>query len=155
MSAELPALVVTLPARTIADARKQMEEARESGASFFEVRFDRFSEGELGRVSELFPSGSPLLATLRSAAEGGEGPDDPERRARILTELARQPFRWIDVELARDTAVARSLSRPGRLGLIVSTFSPVPLRESEWRSLLREAVPEASIRKVVAPASVA
>ncbi|HEY1198723.1 MAG TPA: type I 3-dehydroquinate dehydratase, partial [Thermoplasmata archaeon] len=106
MNPSPPAIVVTLPARTVADARRQMEEARTSGADLLEIRFDRFDAEELGRVDQLFPNPLPMVATLRSRAEGGEGPDDPETRVRVLGGLARHPFRWIDVELARDFPAA-------------------------------------------------
>lgn len=149
-----PAIVVSLPARTVAEARRQMETARESGADLIEIRFDRFGPAELGRVGELFPNPLPLVATLRSRAEGGEGPDDAETRARVLHDLARYPFRWIDVELARDFPAAEALLTPGVRGLIVSSHLPTTTREPEWRHLLRQTVPEGAVRKVVAVAPV-
>jgi len=85
-----PAIVIPLPARTVADARRQMEEAHRSGADLIEIRCDRFPPEELERVGELFPNPFLLVATLRSRAEGGEGPDDAEPRARILSRLDRK-----------------------------------------------------------------
>jgi len=149
-----PTIVVTLPARTIADAQTQIDTARESGADLVEIRFDRFGGEELGRVTELFPSRLPLVATLRSRAEGGEGPDDRDGRARLLGELSHYPFRWIDVELERDWPAAASLLRPGERGLIVSSHRRTGVRETEWSHLLRSGVPAGAVRKVVVPASV-
>jgi shikimate dehydrogenase len=149
-----PAIVVSLPARTVADARREMEEAHRSGADLVEIRFDRFRAEELARVGELFPNPLPLVATLRSRAEGGEGPDDPEARLRVLSDLARHPFRWIDVELARDFPAAEAFLRPGVCGLIVSSHVPTSIQEPEWSRLLRERVPPGTIRKVVAAAPV-
>lgn len=154
MNPSPPAIVVTLPARTVADARRQMEEARTSGADLIEIRFDRFDAEELGRVDQLFPNPLPMVATLRSCAEGGEGPDDPETRVQVLGGLARHPFRWIDVELARDFPAAEALLRPGVRGLIVSSHSPTGVREPEWSRLLRQTVPRGAVRKVVVAASV-
>jgi len=154
MSIPPPAIVVTLPARTVAEARVQIEEARSGGADLIELRFDRFSPEERGHAADLFPCTSPLVATLRSRAEGGEGPDDPATRGRILNELARNPFRWIDVELARDFLVADTLLYPGTRGLIISSHRLTTPSDSEWSHLIRHNVPDGTIRKVVVPASV-
>lgn len=154
MSTGRPAIIVTLPGRTVSEVRRQAEEAKESGADLGEVRWDRLRDGELARVHELFPSPLPLVATLRSRSEGGEGPDDPAVRAQILTELARQPFRWIDIELARDLPVEERLRSSRRVGLIVSSHRPTPVSAPEWSRLLRESVPPGALRKVVIPASV-
>jgi shikimate dehydrogenase len=154
MNPASPAIVVSLPARSISDARREMEEAQRSGADLIEIRFDRFRAEELARVGELFPAQLPLVATLRSHAEGGEGPDDPETRLRILSDLARHPFRWIDVEALRDFPSSESFLRPGVCGLIVSSHVPTAIRELEWNRLLRQRVPRGAIRKVVAAASV-
>jgi shikimate dehydrogenase/3-dehydroquinate dehydratase type I len=154
MSLPPPAIVVSLPARTVVDARRQTEEARQAGADLVELRIDRFGAGELGRLGELFPTPLPLVATLRSRAEGGEGPDDAETRLRILNDLARLPFRWIDAEVARDFPTAELLLRPGERGLIVSSHVTTAVRTPEWAHLLRETVPRGSVRKVVVPAPV-
>jgi 3-dehydroquinate dehydratase type I len=154
MNLSSPAVVVSLPARTISDARKEMEEASRSGADLIEIRFDRFRGEEIARVGELFPTPLPLVATVRSRAEGGEGPDDPEARLRILSDLARHPFRWIDAEAARDFPSSEAFLRPGVCGLIVSSHATTPIRESEWKRLLRQRVPRGTIRKVVAAAPV-
>ncbi|MGP8159178.1 MAG: type I 3-dehydroquinate dehydratase [Thermoplasmata archaeon] len=154
MNPSPPAIVVSLPARTILDARRETEGAHRSGADLIEIRLDRFRAEELARVGELFPTPLPLIATLRSRAEGGEGPDDPGTRLRILSNLARHPFRWIDVEAARDFPAAEALLRPGVCGLIVSSHVLTSIREPEWNHLLRQSVPRGAIRKVVAAASV-
>jgi shikimate dehydrogenase/3-dehydroquinate dehydratase type I len=154
MKPSAPGIVVTLPARTIDEARKEIEEAVDSGADLCEIRFDRFPHEELARVSELFPCRVPIVATLRSRAEGGEADDDPESRARILAGLAHHPFRWIDAELARDMPAAEALPTSGSLGLIVSSHTRSPVRRADWARLVREAVPAGSFRKVVVPASV-
>lgn len=149
-----PQIVVTLPARSVGEARRQMAAAAAGGADLVEVRLDRFAPSELSGVGTLFPSPCPVIATLRSRAEGGEGPDDPDTRFRVLEAMARHPFRWIDAELERDFPAAESLARPERLGLIVSTHRGNPVGVAEWTRLVREPVPEGSIRKVVVPASV-
>jgi len=149
-----PAVIVSVPARSVPEARAQIEEARTAGADLVELRLDRFPEDQLSDLGALFPSPIPLIATLRSRAEGGEGPDDPEQRARRLSELARHPFRWIDAELARDFPPAESLARRGVQDLVVSTHLATEVPASEWSALLRQTVAPGSLRKVVVRASV-
>src|SRR5271157_1345736 len=154
MSHPVPAIVVTLPARTCAEARRQMEEAKTGGADLVEMRLDRFSSDQFASIGTLFPAPLPTIATLRSRAEGGEGPDNRETRARVLRELARHPFRWIDVESARDFPLAEGLARPGVLDLVVSTHLRETVRGSEWVRQLREPIPNGAVRKLVGTASV-
>ncbi len=154
MSARVPALVVSLPATSVGTAREQIAAALAAGADLAEVRFDRWAATERSSASELFPSPLPLIATLRSRAEGGEGPDDPAERARILLDLARSPFRWIDVEAARDGPLLERLPGPSDLGRIVSTHLVGEVDPGAWARLLRDPVPVGGIRKVVASASI-
>ncbi len=154
MSARVPALVVSLPAMAVAPARAQAAVALAAGADLAEVRFDRWSAAERNSASELFPTPLPLIATLRSRAEGGEGPDDPAERARILLDLARWPFRWIDVEAARDGPLLARLPGRADLGRIVSTHVVGEFDGGAWARLLREPVPVGCVRKVVASASI-
>lgn len=154
MNRMAPQIVVTLPARTVADARVQADAARLAGADLVEIRFDRFAQEEFGHLEGLFPPPCPLIATLRSRAEGGEGPDDPDLRRALLTDLARHSFRWIDVELARDLPTPDTLMRPGERGLIISSHAVDSVRAPEWSHLLRVDVPPGALRKVVARASV-
>lgn len=154
MTPSPPAVVVSLPARTISEARAQAREAKNEGADVAEVRFDRFRPEELARAGELFPAPLPLIATVRSRAEGGEGPDDPEPRLRVLTNLSRHPFRWVDAELARDFPAAEALHRPGVQELIVSTHLVSGVDAHTWADLVRRQVPRGALRKVVALASV-
>ena len=154
MTVARPSIVVSLPGRSVADARREVVLAAASGAEIAELRVDRLIEGEVERLKELFPSPLPLIATLRSHAEGGEGPDDPELRSRILREVSRHPFRYVDVERSRDLPWADALPRPGVQELIVSTHFPGDASGSLWGRLLRESVPSGSVLKVVGPASV-
>ena len=154
MSARVPVLVVSLPATSVAPARAQAAAAFAAGADLAEIRFDRWSATERNSVPELFPSPLPLVATLRSCAEGGAGPDDPAEREPILLELARWPFRWIDVEAARDGPLLARLPDPENLGRIVSTHVVGEVDAGAWAGLLREPVPVGCVRKVVASSSI-
>lgn len=156
MSPESPALVATLPARSASEARAELAQAREAGADFAEVRLDRWSAEERALVHLLFPSPLPLVATLRSRAEGGEGPDDPEERAAILTSLAGYPFAFLDVETARDLSdrpgsALRSL--PARPREIRSTHFPAGTPPAVVLRELEEPVAFDGIRKLVLPLS--
>jgi shikimate dehydrogenase len=102
MTNSRPLIVVTLPARTAAAAREEVARARTGGADLAEIRLDRWTPAERGRVGELFPTPLPLIATLRSHAEGGEGPDERPDRAKALGGAAAFPFAYIDLEAARD-----------------------------------------------------
>jgi shikimate 5-dehydrogenase/3-dehydroquinate dehydratase len=97
-----PRLIVTLPARTVSAAPREIAEAARAGADMVEVRLDRWDDDQVERLATLFPTSLPALATLRSRAEGGEGPDDPAERRRRLTEISGLPFALVDRELARD-----------------------------------------------------
>lgn len=154
MNRPLPAVVVSLPARTVAEVSREVAAARDAGADLAEVRVDRLGPGEFHRLTNLFPSPLPLIATLRSRAEGGEGPDATEERAELLTSIARHPFRWIDIELARDQEVAEAIRARGSLGLIVSSHSATPVSAAVWGHLIRAPAPKDAVRKVVVSASI-
>jgi shikimate dehydrogenase len=154
MTPPRPLIVVSLPARTVSEARSEVAEAMADGADIAELRVDRLADGEVGRLDGLFPSPLPLIATLRSRSEGGEGPDEAELRFPLLRRLARYPFRWIDAERSRDFPAAETLSRPGIQELIVSTHLPSETSGSQWGHLLREPAPTGALVKVVGPSSV-
>lgn len=147
-----PLLIATLPARTPEEARRQVPAAREAGADVAEIRFDRWGAAAQGRMGELFPTDLPLLATLRSQAEGGEGPDDPKVRAAWFARAVNVPFAYIDLEASRDAAPAAKGGADTTF--IASTHLPPGSDLGRVRVLLREAVAPGAIRKVVTPASV-
>jgi shikimate dehydrogenase/3-dehydroquinate dehydratase type I len=148
-----PKIVVTLPGRTIEEVARQARVAREAGADAAELRVDRLSSTDQGRVDILFPSEVPLVATYRSAAEGGEGLNEATARAPILLGLASRPFRWIDLELARDLGLLAHLPPPERLGRIVSCHLS-GASATEWPARLAELERQDGIGKLVVPASV-
>jgi shikimate dehydrogenase len=153
MRQDIPRLIVTLPARSVEEARAEIGTARRSGADVAEIRLDRWSAVERERVGELFPTELPLLATLRSAAEGGEGPDDPDLRARILASATRSPFAWIDLEAARDGEPDARGSGPTPPGLFRSTHFPADTPLDRLLDALESPSPPGSVRKWVIPAA--
>lgn len=154
-----PSVIVTLPARTAADARREIEEAAIDRADGAEIRVDRWSPAERAGALGLFPSPLPLWATYRSTAEGGEGFDEPAVRAHELAALAELPFARIDLELERDlplqAELARVLHRPGAPGLVVSRHLPHGTSAEALRATTAADVPAGALRKVVFEAGVA
>ena len=154
MTDRLPVIVVTVPARTAAEAGEEAREAAAAGADLAEVRFDRWPPEELVHLEELFPAPLPLIATFRSRAEGGEGPDAPVERVPVLNQLARLPFRWIDLESERDLEEALELPSVEALGRILSTHRLAAVSPADWARWVREPSSPGRLRKVVVPAGV-
>jgi shikimate dehydrogenase/3-dehydroquinate dehydratase type I len=155
MTAPNPLVVATLPGRTVEDVRHEVELAREGGADLAEVRLDRWSEVERRRMAHLFPSNLPLIATLRSRAEGGQGPDSASERTASLLGIAQLPFRWIDLETARDGHLIDRLPPSTSLGRILSSHLPADTPTDSVLGPFREPTTAGTVHKVVVPASVA
>jgi len=153
MSHPRPKVVVSLPARTVDDALRQIALARDEGADAAEVRVDRMPVAERAGLARLFPSALPLIATYRSRAEGGEGEDDPAARRPVILELASRPFRWIDLELVRDLGADPGLPPVEHPGRIVSCH-PAGGGAGPWTDRLRELEGVDGIGKIVVRASV-
>ena len=72
-----------------------------AAATMVELRADLLGAGaDLGRL--IGPAGLPAIVTLRSRAEGGEGPDDPAERRRFFERAAALPAAFVDLEAGRD-----------------------------------------------------
>lgn len=70
------------------------------GAGIVELRADLFPGIDLAAVISGCPL--PVLVTLRSAAEGGRGPDDPRSRESFLRAALEAGAVLLDLELDRD-----------------------------------------------------
>jgi len=81
-----------------------------AGASIVELRLDLLSGIDVSAAIGACPL--PVLATLRSTAEGGEGPDDSTSRSEILGAARNAGAALIDLEFARDAALILSLGLP-------------------------------------------
>jgi shikimate dehydrogenase len=147
-----PALVVTVPARRPDEARLQVEAAKSAGANVVEIRLDRWSPSDRARAAELFPSPLPLLGTLRSQIEGGEGPDGVDDRAAELSQIALAPFAYIDVEADRDHRSELLLMQEGRK-VVRSSHLPDSASLESIRERLADPPPSGGIVKVVVRAS--
>jgi shikimate dehydrogenase len=153
MIANVPMLIASCPGRSIATLKTELQQAAQSGADLGEVRIDRLVPADRRRLAELFPSPIPLVATLRSRAEGGEGPDSPDERAELLDSAARLPFRILDLEQARDSALLQSSKPPSipAVTLMVSSHLPESASTSSVRRLLEQPRPSGAVAKVVLP----
>ena len=155
MTTHSPFLIASCPGRTVPAVKAELVRALEAGSDLGEVRLDRFSLEDRQHLEALFPTAIPLVATLRSRAEGGEGPDAPADRTPILEHAARLPFRFLDLEQARDSAVFETAhSRPaGGPSAIISSHLPESASVAEVCRLLELPRPPGAVRKVVLPCS--
>ncbi|TAM55003.1 MAG: type I 3-dehydroquinate dehydratase [Acidobacteria bacterium] len=72
-----------------------------AGATMVELRADLIDAGaDIGGL--VGAAGLPTVVTLRSRAEGGEGPDDPAGRRRFFERAASSSAAFVDLEAARD-----------------------------------------------------
>ena len=98
--------IVSLTPEAAADPMKALADPPQ-GASIVELRLDRFSGIDVGAAIGACPL--PVLATLRSHAEGGEGPDDPMARAEIIGAARDAGAALLDLEFDRDRSLVREL----------------------------------------------
>ena len=153
MSAPRPRVVATLTARTVTAAREEAERAARAGADLVEIRLDRWSEPERHRAGELFPLPRPAIATLRSRAEGGEGPDAAEEREALLRACWGLPFRFVDLEIARDPLPTGDAAASGSDRLLLSRHLSETVPGPELTRKLAEAGGRGALVKVVEPAT--
>ncbi len=153
MTAPRPLCIVTLVGRSVTEARAELSVAAAAGADIAELRLDRWTSAERTRVGELFPSPLPLLATLRSRAEGGEGPEESAGRAQLLRGLLAYPFEYLDLEIRRDHVLIGELSQPAaqRPILVLSAHLPRGAGAAEVAELLEHNGAERAVVKVVVP----
>jgi len=71
-----------------------------SGAGIVELRLDLFPGIDI--AAAVSSCSLPILATLRSSAEGGEGPDDPVERSALLRRAREAGAALLDLEHRRD-----------------------------------------------------
>lgn len=161
-SATRPELVVTLPGRTPEELKGELALAQAAGADLVEFRLDRMRREDIPRLEILHQipilhEWVPAIATVRSRAEGGEGPDDvPTRQAIVEEALQAVPFTWVDLEVARDRPLREALSSSyGRMvGIIGSAHLPAETSPEALLRAMHEATQLGDIGKVVLPAPV-
>lgn len=150
-----PLIIASLPARSVLEARAQIEGAAAAGAQVAEIRFDLWNSRDRSAMAGLFPCALPLLATLRSKSEGGEGPDAPGPRQEWRTQVGELPFAWIDLESERDDVTPRAESPySARQRTVASVHLPTTPSTAELRRRLVRGSVVGGIVKVVCPATV-
>ena len=77
------------------------------GASMVELRMDLLPDLDPAAAAASCPL--PVIATLRSEAEGGHGPNDPGARTAVLRAAAEAGCALIDLEADRDGDLVRAL----------------------------------------------
>jgi 3-dehydroquinate dehydratase-1 len=93
-----PKIAVSLPCRTTGLALKMLHKASRLGADFVEIRLDYLNDTEgIERIAE--NSQLPLIATFRSAEQGGMRKSTTEERERVLRSAAEVGFDYVDLEL--------------------------------------------------------
>ncbi|MEW6202957.1 MAG: type I 3-dehydroquinate dehydratase [bacterium] len=125
-----------------------------------EIRIDLFEEQKLPQIGNIINSikntcKKPLIATTRSAAEGGQSQIDDDRRYEIFRSVA-SVIDAIDVELASSDLIKKvvPLCKENDLLLIASyhNFNETPDEKSLERLLQRKKQIGANILKIAAKA---
>jgi shikimate dehydrogenase len=156
MRTDRPTVVVTLPARSIAECGPQLDEARDAGADVAEVRIDRFPPPERALSGRILPAPLPVLATLRSKREGGWGPDAGPERSHVLHEIVSAGFELVDLEPSTDAALLSSLlSNGARCRFVLSSHLPEGTDAAQFDRWLRPSAPPVAFTKIILPASLA
>ncbi len=91
---------------------EQIRAAQAAGANLVELRVDRIGDVAAVATTLLQPRILPLIATVRSAAEGGAWTADEPARTALLAQLAGFRPEYVDIELAtwqRDAALRRRM----------------------------------------------
>jgi shikimate dehydrogenase len=155
MSARRALRVVSSPARTLEAIRREIPIDARAGADVVEVRVDRLAADELDHLDRLFPAPLPLLGTLRSRSEGGEGPDQSAHRRELLARMSAQPFAFIDIESTRDSAAGLAVLPDAGAGRWVRSRHLSDSRHWEEEALaLGASQASTAWTKIVLPASV-
>jgi len=98
--------IVSLTPEAVADPTAALADPP-PGATIVELRLDRFPGIDIQSAVTSCPL--PVLATLRSRTEGGEGPNDPAARLEILSAARDSGAALLDLEFERDAPLIRKL----------------------------------------------
>ena len=92
-------ICASIPARTVDEALKEAGNALSQGASLIEFRLD-YAETriDLEALASGVPKGTPKIATLRPAWEGGRYDGSEKDRIQLLLEAAGRGFEYVDLE---------------------------------------------------------
>jgi len=117
-------IIATFVASPDADPRQDVA-TPPPGATMVELRADLLPPGaDLASLATASPL--PILLTLRSAAEGGRGPDGGEARRRFFEAAAGLPAALVDLEFERDRELLGGLVPAERAVLSLHPRGGVP-----------------------------
>ena len=110
----IPVLEISLEA-----AIEAMKEAALEG-DVIELRLDAMRSPDVEALLAARPN-KPLIATVRSADEGGVWPFEPQQKVELLAKAAELGADYVDIELRQGPEIIKQLAeRKGRASLIVS-----------------------------------
>lgn len=113
--------IVSLTPASAPDPRAALA-APPAGSAMVELRMDLLPDLDPEDAVAWCPL--PIVATLRSGAEGGLGPNDPTARAALLRRAVEAGCALIDLEADRDLPLIRTLGlEPERV--VLSSHDPV------------------------------
>ena len=142
----------------IENAIRKIRSAEKNNPDLIEIRLDYFNDcNYFNNFKKILESTKiPLIATNRSASEGGSFKEDEGTRVKILLDAARSGFEYVDIELStKDVAkIANDLHSLGS-NVIIShhDFNKTPLN-NEIRKIFEEMLKiEADVCKIVTTAN--
>lgn len=146
-------LVASLVERSISGVSRSSMKAFSLGADIVEVRLDHIDVARMDAeaLSEVRAAvKGPVVATLRSAAEGGRSTLRGGRREEALRAIAEAGFEFIDLEVRTDSGIVKSLSIEGPQR-IISSHLRAPAGAKEVAKRLEAACAAGDIGKVAMP----
>ena len=146
-------VVASLVERGISGVSDSSRAAFSAGADIVEVRLDHLESLSDEMIAHARHAAcGPAIATLRSRAEGGRCPLDGPARERKLRRIIDSDFEFVDLELAADAKILRTVSQEEiRPFTIASAHFPKPVSRSQVEKMLFRACAAADIGKVAMP----
>jgi len=148
-------ICVCILAYNIENAIRKIRSVEKNNPDLIEIRLDYFND--FNNMKNIVESTKiPLIATNRSADEGGSFKEDEDARVKILLDAARSGFKYIDIELStKDVAkIAKDLHSLGS-DVIIShhDFNKTP-SNNEIRRIYEEMLKiDADVCKIVTTAN--
>jgi 3-dehydroquinate dehydratase type I len=148
-------ICVCILANNIENAIRKIRSVEKNNPDLIEIRLDYFND--FNNMKNILKSTKiPLIATNRSAGEGGSFKEDEGSRMKILLDAARSGFEYVDIELStNDVAkIAKNLQSLGS-NVIIShhDFNKTP-SNNEIRKIYEEMLNiDADVCKIVTTAN--
>lgn len=143
-------LVVSLVEREPDGVAASAKAAFESGADLVEVRLDNIAGLTGAKVKEVRHAvRGPAIATLRSEREGGRSKLGKRARDELLMKISEAGFEYLDLEIARDSAVLEAIrDEDWRPRIIASRHFLKPVEKGAVMEELKSAAEQGDVAKV-------